>query len=756
MLPYRAISTLKQPHARPQIAPATSDRAAIRSEFIAADAVIVGDAASAYNTLGKLEDKIQEEAVTARAAEAANANDIGHLVTLSGMAADADHMGTFTGATIADNQTVKQAAQALETALEAEEARAAAAEAANEVHIDNLATLSGMAKDAVNMATFTGSTIADNQTAKQALQALETGLESEAATARAAEAAEATTARAAEAANEVHIDNLATLSGMAKDAVNMATFTGSTIADSSTVKAGMQALETALEAEEARAAAAEAANEVHIDNAALLSGVAKDAVNMGAFTGAIIADNQTAKQAFQALETGLESEASTRASADSALSGRLDTVEAGLTAGVVWKASVANLAALDALVEANITNGWAYYVQATKDVYVKVATAGDYQPAAWVTAGFLKIADFTEISGLVTAEATTRSNADTAEAATRAAADTANEVHIDNLATLSGVAKDSVHLGTFSGSAIADNGTVKAGLQALETALEVVVNGSAVTASTIGATGAAEFDSTVGIDGNLRIGAAGASTIQLATSGLCTAPTFWGTELKSNRMIGLNIGGGVLDFRASTPSDPSYTLAGGAYANQTELHFKGRADFDGTIGVTGNVSAPLFEGALQAASVQTHLSRVDAGLDSAPSLGSNRIAELSYAAGVYTLKSATIDQIQAHADAAIAAQEVIAAAARAVLAGRATFLEGRVVRQNFSVASNNQHPASFTLSNLAVDISVMVYVNGLLQEEDGVNGDYQMSDNGTVSTVTFNTPGLITGDKVSVKYDKRL
>ena len=39
-----------------------TDRAAIRSEFAAADAALVGDAASGYNTLGKLEDKILEEA----------------------------------------------------------------------------------------------------------------------------------------------------------------------------------------------------------------------------------------------------------------------------------------------------------------------------------------------------------------------------------------------------------------------------------------------------------------------------------------------------------------------------------------------------------------------------------------------------------------------------------------------------------------------------------------------------------------------
>ena len=45
--------------------------------------------------------------------------DVDHLITLSGVAAAADDLGTFTGATINDNVTVKAALQALETAQEA-------------------------------------------------------------------------------------------------------------------------------------------------------------------------------------------------------------------------------------------------------------------------------------------------------------------------------------------------------------------------------------------------------------------------------------------------------------------------------------------------------------------------------------------------------------------------------------------------------------------------------------------------------------
>ena len=48
----------------------------------------------------------------------------------------------------------------------------------------------------------------------------------------------------------------------------------------------------------------------------------------------------------------------------------------------------------------------------------------------------------------------------------------ANETHVDNLVILTGVAKDSVNLGTFTGSTITDNVVVKVALQELETEVE--------------------------------------------------------------------------------------------------------------------------------------------------------------------------------------------------------------------------------------------------------------------------------------------
>lgn len=54
---------------------------------------------------------------------AAQFNNLANLIILSGVAANAQDLGTFTGITIPDNQTIKQALQALETDLELQNLR---------------------------------------------------------------------------------------------------------------------------------------------------------------------------------------------------------------------------------------------------------------------------------------------------------------------------------------------------------------------------------------------------------------------------------------------------------------------------------------------------------------------------------------------------------------------------------------------------------------------------------------------------------
>ena len=197
---------------------------------------------------------------------------------LSDVASTTD-LGTFSGTTIDNNQSIKAAIQALETALEAETTARGTAISnlvdgapglldtlnelaaainddenfvttitnlidANETHIDNVATLTGVAKDSANLGTFTGSTIADSATLKAALQALETALELKAATSVVSEI-------------DGNVDDLISLSGVAENASGLGTFTGSTISDASTIKDALQDLETAVEGAQAGSAVAD-------------------------------------------------------------------------------------------------------------------------------------------------------------------------------------------------------------------------------------------------------------------------------------------------------------------------------------------------------------------------------------------------------------------------------------------------------------------------------------------------------------------
>jgi hypothetical protein len=197
---------------------------------------------------------------------------------LSDVASTTD-LGTFSGSTIDNNQSIKAAIQALETALEAETTARGTAISnlvdgapglldtlnelaaainddenfvttitnlidANETHIDNGATLTGVAKDSANLGTFTGSTIADSSTLKAAIQALETAVETKATSAVVTEI-------------DGNVDDLISLSGVAENSTGLGTFTGSTISDAANVKDALQDLETAVEAAAAGSAVAD-------------------------------------------------------------------------------------------------------------------------------------------------------------------------------------------------------------------------------------------------------------------------------------------------------------------------------------------------------------------------------------------------------------------------------------------------------------------------------------------------------------------
>ena len=202
---------------------------------------------------------------------------------LSDVASTTD-LGTFSGTTIDNNQSIKQALQALETALEAETANRATAISdlvdGAPALLDTLNELAAAINDDANFVTTITNLINDNET---------------------------------------HIDNVATLTGVAKDSANLGTFTGSTIADSSTVKAAIQALETALELKAASSVVTEI--DGNVDDLITLSGVAENASGLGTFTGSTISDASTIKDALQDLETAVEG-----AQAGSAVADRTKTI----------------------------------------------------------------------------------------------------------------------------------------------------------------------------------------------------------------------------------------------------------------------------------------------------------------------------------------------------------------------------------------------------------------------------------------------
>lgn len=88
------------------------------------------------------------------------------LTTLSGVAQGSTDLGTFTGITIPDAQTTKQALQALETAHEEVDA-----------NVDDLITLSGVAENATNNGVMDqGEILSDNATTNALLKEVDAAL----------------------------------------------------------------------------------------------------------------------------------------------------------------------------------------------------------------------------------------------------------------------------------------------------------------------------------------------------------------------------------------------------------------------------------------------------------------------------------------------------------------------------------------------------------------------------------------------------
>ena len=175
-------------------------------------------------------------------------------------------------------------------------------------------------------------------------------------------------------------------------------------------------------------------------------------------------------------QTLLDAEETARTSADSALSGRLDTLEADPTTATA-------LAAVQADVDQNESDSDA--AESALSSRLDTLEADPTTQTLLTAEASARTSADSALSGrLDTLEADpTTATALASAAAVAAAASAANEVHIDNLATLSGVAKDAVNLGSFTGSTISDNITIKAALQDLETGVDNALGGGAAASS---------------------------------------------------------------------------------------------------------------------------------------------------------------------------------------------------------------------------------------------------------------------------------
>jgi hypothetical protein len=172
--------------------------------------------------------------------------------------------------------------------------------------------------------------------------------------------------------------------------------------------------------------------------------------------------------------------------ADSALSGRLDVLEADATtasavatvqadvdqneadadAAIALKANIASPAltgtptAPTAAADTNTTQ-----IATTAYVQTELTALLGGAPTGLDTLGEIADALNNDINGLT--NVTTLVNA--------------NETHVDNLVTFTGVAKDAVSLGTFTGSTITDNVVLKVALQELETEVETKLAAETIT-----------------------------------------------------------------------------------------------------------------------------------------------------------------------------------------------------------------------------------------------------------------------------------
>ncbi len=391
---------------------------------------------------------VTEDLTDLDSAIAARASDISDMQGVVGVDDGDEDLGTFSGAIIADNVSVKTALQSLETEaenfrgdlqsvlgvsdedtgfswsglnyltamahssvsaslvqLDSQAKTNADNISANDGDITDIRSAVGIADGAEDLGSFSGGIISDDGTVKAGMQELETELEN------------------------VRGD-LQTAVGIADEAQHLGTFSGGTISDNGTVKAGMQELETELE-------------NVRGDLQNVL-GVSDEDTDLGTFSGAIIADESDVKTALQALETEAEN-----------FRGDLQSV-----LGVADEATALAFSGTSHLNSATQVSG--AFVTLDAAVGANDSDITDIRSAVGIADGAEDLGSFS--GGIISDDGTVKAGMQELE--------TELENVRGDLQNVLGVSDEAVDLGTFSGAIIADESDVKTALQALETEAE--------------------------------------------------------------------------------------------------------------------------------------------------------------------------------------------------------------------------------------------------------------------------------------------
>lgn len=101
--------------------------------------------------------------------------------------------------------------------------------------------------------------------------------------------------------------DLVTLSGVSKNSIDLGVFSGSIISDNVDIKTALQELETTLGSKADTSTVTEIDD--NVDDLITLTGLLENSTNLGTFIGSTISDNANIKTAFQELETAVEDRA---------------------------------------------------------------------------------------------------------------------------------------------------------------------------------------------------------------------------------------------------------------------------------------------------------------------------------------------------------------------------------------------------------------------------------------------------------------